>query len=94
MQNLTYNLLLNTASPTKDLERLLNSLNGIGNFYSPYSEEEAINGLIEHMRTQLAPSVRQKIINHHLNGGAGMKVIVQMAIERLVETQPQTMRVI
>ncbi len=85
MQNLCISTLVNAAMPSKDLERVLNNLNGIGNFYASYPEEEAINGLVEHMLTHMAPSVRQKIIDHHRHGGVGMKVIVQLAVERLVD---------
>jgi len=88
MQNLSYSALINAKLPSKEVEKLLNNLNGIGNFYEPYPEEEAITGLVEHIRTHMAPSVRQKIVDHHRHGGVGMKVIVQLAVDRLIN-QPQ-----
>jgi formate dehydrogenase subunit delta len=87
MNNIRYSALINAPAPSKDLEKLLGSLNSIGNFFELYPEEEAIKCIVEHMQTYMALSLRQKIVNHLNHGGVGMKVIVQLAVDRLVDAK-------
>lgn len=80
-------MLLDAPLPGKQLELLIANLNGVGRFCEAYPQEEAVAFLVEHMRNHLGAGLRQKIAEHAAHGGVGMKVVVQLAVARLMQAR-------
>lgn len=58
------------------LELIIAMANQIGDFFSPYPEERAVEGLRNHLRTYWDPRMRSALLEHIDAGGEGLSALV------------------
>jgi formate dehydrogenase subunit delta len=68
-----------------NIEHLVKMANQIGAFFEAESQrEDAVNGVLGHLRRFWEPRMRREIISHvHNSGGNDLKDIVREAVKRL-----------
>lgn len=73
------------------IERLVDMANDIGAFFKAEPDQaEAARSVATHVRRYWDPRMRQQIIAHYYQGGAGLDDLVRSAIGLLaVETAPK-----
>ncbi|BBL70778.1 formate dehydrogenase subunit delta [Methylogaea oryzae] len=66
------------------IEQLVKMANDIGTFFSAETDSEtAIAGVADHLKKFWDPRMRRQIVEFQQSGGAGLKDIVQQAVQRL-----------
>lgn len=73
------------TEPVIDVERLEEMANQIADFFSPYPDERAVEGIRNHLRHYWDPRMREALFNHVNDGGAGLDPRVRLAVARLRE---------
>ena len=71
------------TEPVIEVERLEEMANQIADFFSPYPEERAVEGIRNHLRNYWDPRMREALIAHDDEGGAGLDARVRAAVARL-----------
>jgi len=66
---------------SEKIEKLVRMANQIADFFTPYSEREAIEGVREHIRSFWTPGMREELIAYAEAGGGGLKPSVASALE-------------
>lgn len=61
---------------TRDMVRMANQ---IGDFFKPYGEKEALEGVAEHINKFWEPRMRRDFFAHLEKGGEGLSEIVKAA---------------
>lgn len=72
------------TQPVIEVERLEEMANQIADFFSPYPEERAVEGIRNHLRNYWDPRMRNALVEHERRGGAGLDPRVRLAVLRLV----------
>ena len=62
-------------------DTLVRMANQIADFFVPYSDEEAIAGIREHIRSFWTPAMRAELMAYFDSGAAGLKPRVVIALE-------------
>jgi formate dehydrogenase subunit delta len=65
-----------------DIEHLVRMTNDIASFFSA-EPATAVQGVVDHIKKFWDPRMRRLIINHYLEGGAGLNDISRAAIGQL-----------
>jgi formate dehydrogenase subunit delta len=65
------------------MDRLVHDANQIARFFSTYPREEALAGVADHIRKFWERRMREKIIHHVAEGGAGMDELAVAAVKQL-----------
>ena len=73
------------TEPVIDVERLEEMANQIADFFSPYPDERAVEGIRNHLRNYWDPRMRVALLEHDSGGGAGLDPRVRLAVARLRE---------
>jgi formate dehydrogenase subunit delta len=68
---------------TKTLVRMANQ---IAEFFAPYSGEQAVSGVQNHIKKFWSPVMRRDLAAHIEHGGEGLKPAVIEAFNRLAQT--------
>jgi len=68
------------ASPEDKLVRMANQ---IGQFFQSQPHDEAVAGIVDHLRSFWTPKMRRQIADHVAAGGAGLEPLTREAVERL-----------
>tara|TARA_R110002072_G_scaffold184943_10_gene341628 strand:+ start:186 stop:401 length:216 start_codon:yes stop_codon:yes gene_type:complete len=63
---------------------LIRMADQIADFYTPYTEAEAIEGVATHIRKFWDPSMRDRLISLSQAPDAGLRPIIAAAIKRLI----------
>jgi formate dehydrogenase subunit delta len=71
------------ASNTKTLVRMANQ---IAEFFAPYSGEQAVAGVQNHIKKFWSPVMRRDLATHVEHGGEGLRPAVIEAFHRLSQT--------
>ncbi len=71
------------TEPVIEVERLEEMANQIADFFSPYPEERAVEGIRNHLRNYWDPRMREALRDHDNAGGAGLHPRVRLAVARL-----------
>lgn len=66
--------------------KLVSMANQIAGFFRPYSEEQAVAGIAEHIAKFWDHKMRATILVHLDRGGSGLEPNVQAALTRLKAT--------
>jgi len=67
-----------------NIERLVNMANQIGLFFEAQPDRaEAIGGIADHLKRFWDPRMREAILAHWREGGAGLREIVAEAVKKL-----------
>ena len=66
--------------------KLVSMANQIASFFRPYSEEQAVAGIAEHIAKFWDHKMRSSILEHLDQGGIGLEPNVQTALARLKAT--------
>lgn len=53
---------MNPSIRILDDDRLVHKVNQIAHFYTPYSHEQAVTGVVEHLKHFWSPVMRQQLI--------------------------------
>lgn len=64
-------------------QKLVSMANQIGGFFRPYSKEQAVSGIAEHIAKFWDHKMRATILAHLDQGGEGLEPAVQEALARL-----------
>lgn len=64
----------------QDMVRMANQM---ADFFRPYGEAEAIDGIADHLRKFWDPRMRRQLLAHAQAGGEGLQPLVLKAIDRL-----------
>lgn len=63
---------------------MLHKVNNIATFFSSYPQEEAIDGIANHLRMYWVPRMRAQLIDYvEQNGGKDLNELVPPAVKRL-----------
>jgi formate dehydrogenase subunit delta len=65
---------------SRDMIRMLNQ---IGEFFKSYTEQEAVEGISEHINKFWDPSMRKDLFAHLDKGGQGLAPIVMIAVPNI-----------
>ncbi|HZR35572.1 MAG TPA: formate dehydrogenase subunit delta [Nevskia sp.] len=66
------------------VEHLTQMANDIGAyFHAEPRREDAVNGVVGHIKRYWTPRMRQKIVEHLRQGGAGLEDLPREAVEKL-----------
>lgn len=68
------------------VERLVAMANQIGDFFSPYPPAQRVEGIRNHLRHYWDPRMRDALLRHLDNGGAGLAPDVREGAARLRDT--------
>lgn len=71
------------TEPVIDVERLEEMANQIADFFFPYPDERAIEGIRNHLRNYWDPRMREALLEHDDDGGAGLDPRVRRAVALL-----------
>ncbi len=74
-------------SPKGSPDKLVYMANQIGKFFASQSKDKAPDAIAEHLRKFWDPRMREQILAHFANGGAGLDPLVRTAVERLATVQ-------
>ena len=66
---------------SEKIEKLVRMANQIADFFTPYSEAEAVAGVREHIRSFWTPGMRRELVAYADAGGKGLKPPVIAAID-------------
>lgn len=66
-----------------EIGRLVTMANRIGDFFTPYPEAEAVEGVRDHLARFWDPRMRAQLVQHLATGGAGLVPTVAEAVRRL-----------
>ena len=66
-----------------DNETLIRMANQIADFFAPYTEEEGIQGVADHLTNFWEPRMRRQILSMDEKAREGLSPMVQSALERL-----------
>jgi formate dehydrogenase subunit delta len=66
-----------------DSEQMVHSANQIALFFASYPKEEAVAGVLDHMKKFWEPRMRQQIIQYVASGGGGLHDLAQEAVRQL-----------
>lgn len=64
------------AGDVIDIQHLVAMANQIGDFFAPYPEQRALEGLRNHFRSYWDPRMRAALLKHIDEGGEGLTPIV------------------
>jgi len=70
------------ASPEDKLVRMANQ---IGHFFQSQPHDEAVAGIVDHLRSFWTPKMRRQIADHAMAGGAGLDPLTLEAVRRLAQ---------
>jgi formate dehydrogenase subunit delta len=65
---------------SEKIEKLVRMANQIADFFVPYSEQEAVAGVREHIRSFWTPRMREELLAFADAGGKGLKPPVVAAL--------------
>ena len=68
------------ASMSEKIEKLVRMANQIADFFAPYSEQEAVAGVEQHIRSFWTPRMREELLAFADAGGKGLKPPVVAAL--------------
>ena len=68
------------ASPEDKLVRMANQ---IAQFFQSQPHDEAVAGIVDHLRSFWTPKMRRQIVDHATAGGVGLEPLTREAVERL-----------
>ena len=71
---------------TGKIDKLVRMANQIGDFYAAMPEQEAIEGVAQHLSRFWTPKMIREIVAFADHGGAGLKPIAARAVEALRQT--------
>jgi formate dehydrogenase subunit delta len=72
-------------------ERLVNMANQISQFFESQStREEAVAGVLDHIKRFWDPRMRKAIVEHVANGGADLRDVAHEAVKRLAAASAAT----
>lgn len=64
-------------------EHMVHNANQIALFFAAYPREEAIAGIVDHLKKFWEHRMRQQIIQYVAKGGAGLHELVVEAVKRI-----------
>jgi len=67
-------------------EDLVRKANQIAAFFAPYPEEEAVEGVVGHMKSFWVPAMHRQLADHIAAGGEGLSPLARKAGEKLMES--------
>lgn len=67
---------------------MVHKANQIALFFASYTHEEAVAGVLNHLRSFWEPRMRRQIIEYVEHGGAGLHEIAVEAVRRLEAPAP------
>ncbi len=65
------------------IDRLVHDANQIARYFAVQPREEAVAGVVDHIKKFWERRMREKIINHVAAGGAGMDELAVAAVKQL-----------
>ena len=65
---------------SEKIDKLVRMANQIADFFTPYSEAEAVAGVKEHIRSFWTPGMRRELLAFADAGGTGLKPAVVAAL--------------
>ena len=68
-------------------DRLVSMANQISGFFKPYSQEEAVAGVADHIAKFWDAKMRRRVIEHLDQGGDGLEPVVIDALQRVKASQ-------
>jgi formate dehydrogenase subunit delta len=74
------------------LKTLIRMANQIADFFQPYSEEQCIAGVQDHIKKFWTPQMRRDLDAHLQHGGEGVKPAVIEAFNRLARVESPARR--
>ena len=75
---------------SEKLEKLVRMANQIADFFRPYSQEEAVAGVQEHIRAFWTKRMRRELAAHAASGGEGLQPAVLEALRREARAESPT----
>ncbi len=75
---------------SEKIEKLVRMANQIADFFAPYSHDEAVAGVKEHIASFWTPRMRKELIAYAGAGGAGLHQAVLEAVSLLGTSAPAT----
>ena len=71
---------------TSKIDKLVHMANQISDFYAAMPEQEAIEGVAQHLRRYWTPKMILEIVAFADHGGAGLKPLAARAVAALKQT--------
>ncbi len=65
------------------MDRLVHDVNQIARFFATYPHDEAVTGVKDHIVKFWERRMREKIVHHVAEGGAGMDELAVAAVKQL-----------
>ncbi len=66
-----------------NLEHMVHDANQIAQYFSSYPREEAVAGILDHLKKFWERRMRQQIADYVAHGGAGLHELAVEAVKRL-----------
>ena len=66
-------------------EKLVRMANQIGQFFQSQPHDEAVAGIVDHLRSFWTPKMRRQIVDHAAAGGDGLEPLTREAVQRLAQ---------
>jgi formate dehydrogenase subunit delta len=64
-------------------DKLVYMANQIGKFFASQGDDQAVAGIVDHLRKYWDPRMRSTIVDHIDHGGHGLEPLARQAVERL-----------
>ena len=71
------------SSAASQIDKLVRMANQIAQFFHSQPHEEAVAGVVDHLRSFWTPKMRRQIADHAAAGGAGLDPLTREAVEQL-----------
>ncbi len=68
---------------------MVHKANSIAQFFASYTRDEAIDGVMNHIRLYWEPRMRRQIIEYVADGGHGLHEYAVEAVKRLAPVAPR-----
>ena len=68
---------------------MVHKANQISLFFASYPHDEAVAGVLNHLKSFWEPRMRAQIIDYVANGGEGLS---EIAVEAVMQLEPVTLR--
>jgi formate dehydrogenase subunit delta len=68
--------------------KMIHRANEIARFWAPYPRDEAVAGVLTHIKSFWEPRFRRQLVEYADSGGAGLHDLVQEAVGLLSRPEP------
>ncbi len=71
------------SSASSQDEKLVRMANQIAQYFTSQPHDQAVAGVVEHLRSFWTPKMRRQIIDHAAGDGAGLEPLTLEAVQQL-----------